>query len=172
MELDCRGETLFRAKRRRNGSPRTGSRGARGSDERGRGEKRIEPFRPFLSPSLSSSPSPARQTEFHRVMRLTIGVKRSVMRHSISSRASALFTLCLCRRFNATLLGLFNRPIPIGGRELQRRTRAFFLLLLSFFLSQVKLIVSLWKDARSLLRFPNFFPNGGGGIGGSFVGLI
>lgn len=135
MELDCRGETLFRAKRRRNGSPRTGSRRARGSDERGRGEKRIEPFRPFLSPSLSSSPSPARQTEFHRVMRLTIGVKRSVMRHSISSRASALFTLCLCRRFNA-----FTSPVCLIGRyrseaESCRDGRELFFSSFSFSLS-------------------------------------
>ena len=85
MELDCRAKHYFE----RNDDetdPRSGSRTER-DRERKKEEKRIEPI---------GRPNPRLYADkpFHRVMRprLAIGVKRSVMQHSISSclRASAV----------------------------------------------------------------------------------
>lgn len=129
---------------------------------RGVGEEKNESnrFASFPFPSLSFSLHHP-DKPFHRVMRprLTIGVKRSVMRHSISSRASALFTLRLCRRFNDTLLplsGLFNRPIPIGA-SLPMGVSVFFLLsLVSFEIDSFGSIVRFLRISFQTVGFRRF----------------
>lgn len=129
---------------------------------RGVGEEKNESnrFASFPFPSLSFSLHHP-DKPFHRVMRprLTIGVKRSVMRHSISSRASALFTLRLCRRFNDTLLplsGLFNRPIPIGA-SLPMGVSVFFLLsLVSFEIDSFGSIVRFLRTSFQTVGFRRF----------------
>lgn len=111
MELDRRAKHHF-GRNDDETDPRVTKRGEQEVEaEEEEEEKRIERFN--VPPLWLHSDKP-----FHRVMRprLAIGVKRSVMRLSISLylRSSAIYTLPLpLFRHAFPLSGLFNRSVPV-----------------------------------------------------------